>query len=97
MRRPPSPIYDGDVDPAPIGASGRADHRPRLGRADHEIMKIAVHLESTRLFDPADLHRLEAGRSDQPLDFPAGAVVIGHVKQHGWFRLPAAGGLEQIG
>jgi integrase/recombinase XerD len=27
------------------------------------------HWQSTRLLDPADLHRLEAGRSDQPLDF----------------------------
>jgi hypothetical protein len=43
-------------------------------------VKVAAHLESTRLLDPADLHRLEAGRSDQPLDFFAGAVVVGRVE-----------------
>jgi hypothetical protein len=35
-------------------------------------VKVAAHLESARLFDPAVLLRLEAGRSDQPLDFLAG-------------------------
>jgi hypothetical protein len=34
-------------------------------------VKIAAHLEPTRLLDPAGLDRLEAGRSDQPLDFVA--------------------------
>ncbi|MGH3188296.1 MAG: hypothetical protein ACRDOL_13680 [Streptosporangiaceae bacterium] len=40
-------------------------------------MKVAAHLESTRLPDPAGLHRLEAGRSDQPFDFLASTVVAG--------------------
>ncbi|MFY9889608.1 MAG: hypothetical protein WAK71_14950 [Streptosporangiaceae bacterium] len=44
-------------------------------------MKVAAHLEPTRLFDPADLRRLEAGCSDQPLDFLAGPVVVGRVEQ----------------
>jgi hypothetical protein len=44
-------------------------------------VKVAAHLESTRLFDPADLHRLEAGRSDQPLDFLASTVVVGRVEE----------------
>ena len=50
-------------------------------RADHEIVKVAAHLESTRLFDPADLHRLEAGCSDQPLDFLASTVIVGGVEE----------------
>ena len=49
--------------------SGPTDQWPRLCGADYEIVKVPAHLESTRLLDPADLHRLEAGRSDQPLDF----------------------------
>jgi len=44
-------------------------------------VKIAAHLEPTRLFDPANLRRLEAGRSDQPLDFLAGTVIVGRVEQ----------------
>jgi len=44
-------------------------------------VKVAAHLEPTRLFDPAGLHRLEAGRSDQPLDFLASTVVVGHVEE----------------
>ena len=51
--------------------SGPNDQGPRLCGADDEIVKVATHLESARLFDPADLHRLEASRSDQPLDFVA--------------------------
>ena len=58
----------------------RAMTAPR--RADDEIVKVAAHLESTRLVDPTDAHRLEAGRSDQPLDFLAGTVVIGRVEEH---------------
>ena len=58
------------------------DQRARLCGADHEIVQVAAHLESARLFDPADLHRLEAGRSNQPLDFVATTVVVGHVEQH---------------
>ncbi|HEY2687989.1 MAG TPA: hypothetical protein VGJ50_06095 [Streptosporangiaceae bacterium] len=44
-------------------------------------MKVAAHLESTRLLDPADLHRLEACRSYQPLDFLAGPVIVGRVEE----------------
>ena len=44
-------------------------------------MKVAAHLEPTGLFDPADLHRLEAGGADQPLNFLAGTVVVGHVEE----------------
>jgi hypothetical protein len=44
-------------------------------------VKVAAHLEPTRLVDPAGLHRLEAGRSDQPLDFLASTVVVGRVEQ----------------
>ena len=47
----------------------------------YEIVKVAAHLESTRLFDPADLHWLEAGRSDQPLDFLAITVDVGRVEE----------------
>ena len=46
--------------------------------------EAATHLESARLFDPADLHRLEATRSDQPFDFVATTVVVGHVEQNRW-------------
>jgi hypothetical protein len=53
----------------------------RLGGADYEIVKVAAHLESTRLLDPADLHRLEACRSYQPLDFLAGPVIVGRVEE----------------
>jgi hypothetical protein len=56
--------------------SGPARQRPRLGGADYEIVKVAAHLESARLFDPAGLHRVEAGRSDQPLDFLASTVML---------------------
>jgi hypothetical protein len=38
-------------------------------------VKVAAPLESTRLFDPADLHRLQASRRDHSLDFLAGTVV----------------------
>ena len=54
---------------------------PALLRADDEIVRVAAHLESTRVLDPADLQRLEAGRSDQPLDFFARAVVVGRVEE----------------
>src|SRR6202042_3581544 len=67
---------------------GRADHRPRLGEADHEVVKVAPHLEPTRLFEPAGLHRLEAGRPDQPPDFLAGPAVVGHVEEDRWLRRP---------
>ena len=53
----------------------------RLCGADYEIVKVATHLEPTRLFDPADLHWLEAGRSDQPLDFLASAIVVGRIEE----------------
>ena len=48
---------------------------------DYEVVKVAAHLEPTRLFDPAGLHRLDAGHSDQPLDFLASTVVVGRVEQ----------------
>jgi len=32
-------------------------------------VKVAAHHEPARLSGPADLHRLEAGRPDQPLDY----------------------------
>jgi len=38
-------------------------------------VKIAAHLESARLLDPAVLRRLEAGRPDQPLGFLASTVM----------------------
>jgi hypothetical protein len=44
-------------------------------------VKVAAHLKPARLVDTAGLHRLEAGRSDQPLDFLAGTVVVGRVEQ----------------
>jgi hypothetical protein len=46
-----------------------------------QVVKVAAHLESARLFDPAGLHRLEACRSDQPLDFLAGPVVVGQIEE----------------
>jgi hypothetical protein len=49
-------------------------------------VKVAAHLESTGLFDAADLHGLEAGRSDQPFDLPAGALVVRRVKENGQLR-----------
>jgi hypothetical protein len=60
-------------------------------------VKVAADLEPARLFDPAGLHRLEAGRSDQPLDCLASTVVIGHVEQDGRLRRPVAGGQEEVG
>ncbi len=68
----------------PAGAATRSsptDQSPRLCGADYEIVKVAAHLESTRLLDPVDLQRLEAGGSDQPLEFFAGAVVVGRVEE----------------
>ena len=56
----------------------------RLCGANHEIVKVATDLEAARLFDPADLYRLEASRSDQPLDFVATTVIIDHVEQNRW-------------
>ena len=40
-------------------------------------MKVAAHLEPARKPDAADLHRLEAGRPDQPLGLRGGAVIAG--------------------
>ena len=67
---------------------GQGDEAIRPGRsttglcgADYEIVKVAAHLKPTRLFDPAGLHRLEAGRADQPLDFLASMVIIGRVEE----------------
>jgi hypothetical protein len=44
-------------------------------------VKVAAHLEPTRLLDPARLDRLEAGHPDQPLDFLASTVVVGRVEE----------------
>jgi len=60
-------------------------------------VKVAAHLESTRLFDPADLHRLEAGRPDQPLDFLASTVVVGHVEEDRRGEEPFAWLLPAVG
>jgi hypothetical protein len=46
-------------------------------------VEVAAQLEPTRLVEPAGLHRLEAGRSDEPLDFLAGPVVVGRVEEGG--------------
>ena len=64
-------------------AGRRSDQAPPINdrasaRPHDEIVKIAAHFESTRLLDPADLHRLEAGCSDQPLDL---------LRRHGRRRL----------
>jgi len=56
--------------------SGPHDEGPGLCGADHEIVKIAAHLEPARLFDPADPHRRKARRSDQVLDFVAPMLVL---------------------
>jgi hypothetical protein len=73
-------VRDGQAD-VPM-RSGPNDQGARLCWADYEIVKVATHLEPARLFDPADLHRLEASGSDQPFDFVAPAVVVGHVEQN---------------
>jgi hypothetical protein len=44
-------------------------------------VQVATHLETTRLLQSAGLDRLEARRSDQPLDFMSGPVVVGRVKE----------------
>ncbi|HEY1711398.1 MAG TPA: hypothetical protein VGG07_00755 [Solirubrobacteraceae bacterium] len=49
-------------------------------------MKVAAHLESSGLFDAADLHGLKAGRSDQPFDLPDGTLVVRRVEENGQFR-----------
>jgi hypothetical protein len=77
--------------------SGPSDQGPRLCRTDYEIVKVSAHLESARLFDPADPHRLKARRSDQVLDFGAPVLVLGHVEQNRGLGRPVARGLEEIG
>jgi ketosteroid isomerase-like protein len=57
----------------------------------------AVIWHNDDLADPADLHRIEARRPDQPLDFLASPVVIGRVEQDRRFRRPVTGGLEETG
>jgi hypothetical protein len=49
-------------------------------------VKVAAHLEPARLFDPADLHRLKPGRSDQPLDLLVGLVIVSRVEECGRLR-----------
>lgn len=39
----------------------------RLCGADYEIVNVAAHLEPAGLVDPAGLHRLEGGGSNQPV------------------------------
>ncbi len=61
--------------------SGLTSQSPCLCWADYEVVKVAAHLESTRLLDSADLHWLEARRADQTLDFVASTVVVCRVEQ----------------
>ena len=44
-------------------------------------MKVPAHLETPRLVEFAGVHRHEAGRSDKPLNFLTGMVVVGHVEE----------------
>ena len=60
-------------------------------------MKVAAHLESPRLLDPADPQGLEARRPDQVLDLVAPTVDLGHVEQNRALGRPMARGLEEIG
>ncbi len=64
---------------------------------DNEVVKIAAHLESICQFDPADLHRLKPGRSDQVLDLLAGTVVIGRIEEDRGLGRPVGRGLQEIG
>ena len=66
--------------------SGATDQGPRLRGADYEIVKVAAHLEPTGLSDAADLHGLEAGRSDQLFDLPAGTLVVRGIEEDGRLR-----------
>ena len=50
-------------------------------RGRRQIVKVAAHLERAGRFEPARLDRLEAGRSDQPLNFLASTVVVGGVEE----------------
>jgi len=52
----------------------------------NEIVKVAADLESTGLFDAADLHGLEAGRSDPLFELPVGALVVRGVEEDGRLR-----------
>jgi hypothetical protein len=61
--------------------SGPTYQRSRLRWPDYAVVKVAADLESTRLFEPADLHRFESGRCDQPLDSLASTVVVGRVEE----------------
>jgi hypothetical protein len=49
-------------------------------------VEVAAHLESTGLFDAADLDGLETGGADQPFDLPAGTLVVRGVEQDGRLR-----------
>ena len=73
--------WPADWPPITSGESGPERAMSAPLRADYEIVKVAADLESARLFEPADLDRLEAGRSDQPLDFLAGTAVVGRVEE----------------
>jgi len=73
------PITTGDRGDGEAIRPHRSMTEPLLGRLrDREGRRP---LEPARLFDPAGLHRLEAGGSDQPLDFVAGTVVVGRVEE----------------
>ena len=45
-------------------------------------MKVAADLEPSGLFNPADLDRLEACRSDQALNLAVGSLSVGRVEEH---------------
>lgn len=66
--------------------SATADQRLRLCRPDYKIVQVAAHFEPGRLVEPPDLHRLETGRSDQPLNILPGAVVIRYVEENRQLR-----------
>ncbi len=70
-----SPRWPGRARRTCLASRPHLGNRPGLGGADYEIVKVAPHLETARLLDPADLYRLEAGGPDQPPDFLPGAVV----------------------
>jgi hypothetical protein len=49
-------------------------------------VKVAAHVESTGLFDAADLHGLEAGRSDQLFDLSGCTLVVRGVEEDSRLR-----------
>ena len=65
-----------------VRPSGPNSQGARLGRTHDQIVKVAPNLEAARLFDPTDLQWLKASRADQPVNFVAGFVIIGHVEEN---------------